>query len=210
MRGINESHRSVEGSALQRGMVLVTSLLLLVVVTVLAIGLFRSFGMDEKIAGNTREKQRALQAAVSAQQFAEWWLSVGNTALPVNCAATVTAPTVQVCSNVLPTVMGGAQNIAAVPWTANGTTTGTPVGVTYTPPSMTGSIQTGSNIAAGTYYASPVFYISYLGIGTGANGASGSLYQVDAVGYGGSPNTAAVVESTYIVETADKDLGTNP
>ena len=37
--------------------------------------MFRSFGMQEKIAGNMREKQRALQAAVSAEQYAEWWLS---------------------------------------------------------------------------------------------------------------------------------------
>jgi type IV pilus assembly protein PilX len=184
--------------------VLVSSLLLLVVVTILAIGLFRSFGMDEKIAGNTREKQRALQAAVSAQQFAEWWLSVGNTATPVTCAAPpVTAPTVEVCSNILPTVVGGAQNIASLAWALPATGQG----VVYTPPSMAGSIQTGANITAGTYYAAPMFYISYLGIGLGANGASGNLYQIDAVGYGGSPNTAAVVESTYIVETADKDLG---
>jgi Tfp pilus assembly protein PilX len=40
-------------------------------------------------------------------------------------------------------------------------------------------------------------------------GASGtaSIYQIDAVGYGGSPNSIAVVESTYMVSTATKDLG---
>lgn len=202
MRPFNLTRRMFDGSARQRGLVLISSLLLLVVVTILAIGLFRSFGMDEKIAGNTREKQRALQAAVSAQQFAEWWLSVGNTASPVSCTAPVTAPTVQVCSNILPTLVGGAQNIASLSWAS----TATGQGVIYTPPSMATSIQTGANIGAGTYYASPVFYISYLGVGLGANGASGNLYQIDAVGYGGSPNTAAVVESTYIVETADKPL----
>jgi len=40
----------------QTGMVLVTSLLLLIVVTLLAVGMFRSFGLDEKIAGNVRER----------------------------------------------------------------------------------------------------------------------------------------------------------
>jgi len=59
---------------------------------------------------------------------------------------------------------------------------------------------------AGTYWQSPVFYISYLGIGTGSNGATGSVYQIDSVGYGGSPNTAAVVESTYIVQTSTQNL----
>jgi type IV pilus assembly protein PilX len=185
----------------QRGMVLVTSLLLLVVVTILAIGMFHSFGLDEKIAGNTREKQRALQAAVSAEQFAEWWLSIGNAVSNVTCSGMVTAPTVQICANTLPSVIvGGAANIALVPWTISGT----PVGVSYTPPNMT--VQTGASITAGTYYSNPVFYISYLGVGTGPNGATGGVYQIDAAGYGGSPNSAAVVESTYILQTADQDL----
>jgi type IV pilus assembly protein PilX len=58
----------------QRGMVLISSLLLLIVVTIIALSMFRSFGMQEKIAGNMREKQRAFQGAVSAQEFAENWL----------------------------------------------------------------------------------------------------------------------------------------
>jgi type IV pilus assembly protein PilX len=63
--------------AAERGMVLISSLLLLLVVTILAVAIFRNYGMEEKIAGNTREKQRALHAAESAQQYAEWWLSSG-------------------------------------------------------------------------------------------------------------------------------------
>ena len=55
-------------------MVLVSSLLLLIVVTIIALSMFRSFGIQEKIAGNMREKQRALQAAVSAEVYAEVWL----------------------------------------------------------------------------------------------------------------------------------------
>ena len=197
-------NRNPRMNSSQRGMVLVSSLLLLVVVTILAIGLFRSFGMDEKIAGNTREKQRALQAAISAEQFAEWWLSIGNTVSNVNCSGMVTAPaSVQVCSNTLPTVAGSAANIAVLPWNIAGAA----VGVNYTPPNM--KVATGAGITAGTYYTNPVFYISYLGVGTGSNGAQGNVYQIDAAGYGGSPDTAAVVESTYILQTADQDLTGN-
>ena len=186
----------------QRGMVLVSSLLLLVGVTILAIGMFHSFGLDEKIAGNTREKQRALQAAVSAEQYAEWWLSIGNAVSNVTCSGMVTAPTsVQVCMNTLPSVLGGAANIAVLPWQISSVS----VGVNYTPPGMTTA--TGTGITAGTYFQAPVFYISYLGVGTGTNGAQGSVYQIDAAGYGGSPNSAAVVESTYILQTSDQDLG---
>jgi len=171
-------NRNPRMNSSQRGMVLVSSLLLLVVVTILAIGLFRSFGMDEKIVGNT----------------------VSN----VNCSGMVTAPaSVQVCSNTLPTVAGSAANIAVLPWNIAGAA----VGVNYTPPNM--KVATGAGITAGTYYTNPVFYISYLGVGTGSNGAQGNVYQIDAAGYGGSPDTAAVVESTYILQTADQDLTGN-
>ena len=55
----------------QHGMALISGLLVLVVVTILAVSMFRSFGMQARIAGNTREKQRALHAAESAQEYAE-------------------------------------------------------------------------------------------------------------------------------------------
>jgi type IV pilus assembly protein PilX len=188
--------------SLQRGMVLVSSLLLLVVVTILAIGLFRSFGLDEKIAGNTREKQRALQAAISAQQYAEWWLSVGNTISLVSCSGSyVSTTTVPLCTNTLPSaVVGGSAGIAVLPWLVSGVATQ----VSYTLPNTT--IASGASITQGTYYSAPVFYISYLGAGTGSNGSPGILFQIDAAGYGGSPNTAAVVESTYLLQTADTPL----
>src|SRR5207237_2847533 len=71
----------------QRGMVLISSLLLLLIITILGVGMFRSFSVQEKVAGNVREKQRALQAAEIAQQYAEWWLAQGNNSAtsPVVC-----------------------------------------------------------------------------------------------------------------------------
>jgi type IV pilus assembly protein PilX len=184
----------------QRGMVLITTLLLLIIVTILAIGMFRSFGLDEKIAGNTREKQRALNAAETAEQYAEYWLANGSNNGTITCTGPATAipssanPIGQVCSNTLPTVV---PNVAQVPWLIGGVN----VGVTYTP-----SAPTAMNIAvsgAGNYYAAPQYYISYLGIS--ANGLQ-SYYQIDAVGWGGSPDTAAVVESTYVLTQSTKCL----
>lgn len=173
----------------QSGMVLVSSLLLLVVVTLLAVSMFRSFGLDEKIAGNIREKQLALHAAESAQQYAEYWLSAGNGTSAVVCNTVVSSTVGQVCTNILTSVVAN-QNVAAVPWQIGGIS----VGVSYNLP----------NVTAGTLYLNPVFYISYLGT-TGAN--QGKIYQIDAVGYGGTPSTAAVVESTYLVQASVKDLG---
>jgi type IV pilus assembly protein PilX len=181
----------------QRGLVLVSSLLLLLVVTVLAVAIFRNYGIEEKIAGNQREKQRALHAAESAQQYAEWWLSSGTgVTTPVICNNIVPAAIGQVCANTLPTI----QNVANLPWLV----AGVPVGVTYAPPNMQFSTVGGAN----QYYGTPLFYISYLG--TTADSTTSNfklLYQVDAVGLGGSQNAVAVVESTYYVTTGVCDLG---
>jgi type IV pilus assembly protein PilX len=184
----------------QRGLVLVSSLLLLLVVTIMAIAIFRSYGVEEKIAGNQREKARALHAAESAQQYAEWWLSSGTgVTTPIACTALVPSTAGQVCSNILPTVAVNG-NAANIPWQVGGA----PVGVTYKPPTMTLNTAGGVN----TYYATPYFYVSYLG--TTADSTTSNfklLYQVDAVGFGGSANAVAVVESTYYVTTGVCNLG---
>lgn len=179
----------------QRGMVLVTALLLLVVVTIIAVTMFHSFGTQERIASNVREKQRALHAAESAQQYAEWWLSMGNGSIVTNCTTVVPASVGQVCQNKLVDAVPNS-NITAVPWNI----AGTEVGVTYTPPEMT----IAKTAATDTYFQSPSFYISYLGL---ADGGKSTVYQIDAVGYGGRPDAVAVVESTYKLFAGPKDLG---
>jgi type IV pilus assembly protein PilX len=180
----------------QRGMVLVTALLLLIVVTLLAVGMFRSFGLDEKIAGNVREKQRALNAAETAEAYAEYWLS-NNTAAPVSCTAGMKSNVGgQVCNNVLTTAVPN-NDVTVVPWTI----AGAPVATTYVyaPTAATTMNVTGAAGGAGNYYFAPGFYISLLGASTSGNG---TVYQIDAVGYGGSPDTAAVIETTYSITSS--------
>jgi type IV pilus assembly protein PilX len=173
----------------QGGMVLVTALLLLIVVTLLAVGMFRSFGLDEKIAGNMREKQRALSAAETAEQYAEYWLTTGSVTgtTPVACTAPVPASTGQVCTNLL-------TNVTQLPWAAR---------VDYVP-TVTSAMNVVTTGGQNTYYAKPAFYIGFLGP---SPSGLGSIYQIDAVGYGGSADTAAVVEATYLVSSSVKDLG---
>jgi type IV pilus assembly protein PilX len=180
-----------------RGIVFVSSLLLLLVVTLIAVTMFRSFGIEERIAGNLREKHRALHAAESAQQYAEWWLTSGNN---INLVAPCSAPLLNanqqqgaVCSNTLPSLVG---DVTVVPWQVNGAE----VGVQYRPPAM----MVNATSAANTYYTAPRFYISLLGP---AAGGQGNIYQVTAWGYGGTTDTVAVVESTYLVAAGVRDLG---
>jgi type IV pilus assembly protein PilX len=165
----------------QRGVALITAMLLLLVLTIMGLSMFRSFGMQEKIAGNVREKQRALNAAESAQQYAEYWLSTGTVPATGTCTGKVpSSGSGQVCSP-------SAVDFTAMPWTA---------GVTFTQ-FTSGSVNTvsGTNTpTTGSYYAAPIYYITDLG----ANG-NGELYQIDAVGYGGTPDAVAVVESTYVI-----------
>jgi type IV pilus assembly protein PilX len=50
----------------QRGVTLIITLVMLVVVTLIAISSLRSTTMNERMAGNSRDRQRALQAAEAA------------------------------------------------------------------------------------------------------------------------------------------------
>jgi type IV pilus assembly protein PilX len=191
-------------------MALVSSMLLLLIVTILVVAMFRSFTTQEKIAGNVREKQRALHAAESAEQYAEWWITQGNNAL--TGAVTCGAPQLnantgegQICSNTLAPRGGPAPSLGIdptrVPWTIAGPGGG-PVGVTFLPTGMT--IGAGGTSNNPLYYATPAFYIADLGV---AADGQGEAYQIDAAGYGGSANAVAVVESTYEVAKGVSNLG---
>ncbi len=200
---ISSSHRT---RFAQRGVVLVAALLLLIVVTIMALSMFRSFGIQEKIAGNMREKQRALNAAEAAEVYAEIWLTNnGNSVTPsVNCVGPLNANIGQgqICANVLPLI---PVDVTKPPYMI----AGVPVGVTYLPDAMpVGLIGATSVFNADPTQAkfafAPGFYISDLGL-SGDPNVPGEVYQIDAYGYGASPNTVAVVESTFAVYTSSSN-----
>lgn len=192
----------------ERGMALISSLLLLIIITILALSMFRSFGTQEKLAGNIREKERALHAATSAQQYAEYWLTLPGKA-PAGGAGAVSCTTAfllnannasegQICdqNSTLATLL---VPVTQVPWTVGGNQTG----IDFLPANM----GVGTTGAAGDpgYFLSPRFYIGYLG--TAPDGTGGDLYQIDAYGYGGSASAVAVVESVYEVSQGVTNLG---
>jgi type IV pilus assembly protein PilX len=174
----------------QKGMALITGMLLLVVVTILAMSMFRGYGTQQKIAGNTREKNRALSAAISAQQYAEYWLNSKTPPAAGDCSAIGVSPLPQVCNN--------SPDFAVVPWSINAN----PVGVRF-------DTFTSSNLAKvdkmnptqGTYYSTPLFYITDLGQSAAA---PGEVYQINAIGWGGTYDTVAVVESTFLLSPSGR------
>jgi type IV pilus assembly protein PilX len=174
-------------AAPQRGFALMTSILLLFIITILALSMFRGFATQEHIAGNLREKERALHAATSAEQYAEWWLlqgSNGTIGTAVDCAAGSTFN-----GNL------GLGAVCTLDMTSYGYAVSNPatwgIYTYYTPPGL--SVSTALN----GYYALPGYYIADVGK---AGDGLGEAYQIDAYGYGGSAATVAVVESTYEVQ----------
>jgi len=163
-------------------MALIVGLLLLLVVTLIAVGMFTGFGTEEQIAGNSREKQRSYNAAVSAEQYAEWLLASGQAPQPSTCAAgAVSSDSPEICNPTSP-----QPNFTSLPWTTY---------VTYTPFSSTQTLaKTGAS--QGSYYDAPAFYVTSLGYSAAQNGY---LYQIDAYGYGGTSNSVSIIESTYVV-----------
>jgi type IV pilus assembly protein PilX len=172
----------------QRGMVLVTALLMLVVVTLLAVSMFRSFGLDEKIAGNVREKQRALSAAETAEEYAEWWLANGLAGTPIACSAPVSSTVGQVCT----AASTATVDFTSLPWAAR-------VNYAYAPTGAPALAMPTSG--AGFYSILPAYSVTFLGSTTNS-----TIYQIDAVGYGGSSDTAAVVEATYALSISNTCL----
>jgi type IV pilus assembly protein PilX len=197
----------------QRGVALVTSMLLLVIITIIALSMFRSFAVQEHVAGNLREKERALHAATSAQQFGEWWLLQGNNVAvgkipcqPGTLIGNQPQSEGQICDQTL-LLSQGVTSITqiAIPW---------PVQVTYLPPGM--SVTAGVNGTNGDppYAITPAFYITDLGP---AGDGQGEAYQVDAYGSGSTALTSggntvasatvAIVESVYEVQQGVNNLG---
>jgi type IV pilus assembly protein PilX len=188
----------------QGGIVLVASLLLLLVITILALAMFRGMGLGEKIAGNVREKQRALHAAMVAEQYAELLMGSGNLGNNlVACSSTASASDanytqVKMCTNGInpATAAPNNPNPAILPWTDGN---GKSLGITYTLPAAVPMYLNANNgTLSNTYSKAPAFYIQYMG--TAPDG--GIVFKIDAVGYGGSPLSVAVVESTYEIASA--------
>ncbi len=184
----------------ERGFILVTGLLFLVVMTLLGLALFRSSGLLDRITTNTRDKQRSFEAAQSAVEYSRWWLeTAGGGGSATTCAgntAATTVSTLHVCSEALSTSL---TTIAGLAWTDKA--------FRYPQPGMTVAAGGGMN-TAGTdvnYSQAPGVYLESLGLS--ADGLS-TFYQSTAYGYGGDSNTVSVVRATFKRTAKTRNRGT--
>jgi type IV pilus assembly protein PilX len=198
---MNHTQRSMRSRS-ARGFVLIASLLLLVVMTLIALAMFHSFGIQELVAGNVREKQRAVQSALAAEQYAEIWLTApGNVLSNIVDCSTVTLQAYSstsvpyLCLKPISSVI----SVTSVPWKISGNE----VGFVFFPGASagagngltsTGDMTVSTSGGLNSYYEAPRFYIGLL-----SATASQAVFRIDAWSWGGTPNTTAVVEANYTV-----------
>ncbi len=178
----------------QRGVTLIVSLLLLLLMTMVGISLFRGTGLLEKIAGNTREKQRSLQNAQDALLYGEWWLRQAGSATGAQTCTSATPATLQVCSTLLT-----LSNVSSLPFYSYALP-----GITV---SASGGLGSGGDV---NYTKNPAIYIAYMGPSLSN---STPLYQITAIGYGGSGGnngSNSIVQSVYSVSSNTSTDLSNP
>jgi type IV pilus assembly protein PilX len=196
-----QNHSRRPGHIADRGFVMVTGLLFLVVLTLLCLALFRSTGIMDRISSNTRDKQRSFEMAQAALRYGEWYM--GNNPPNIATCASNNYPSatasLHVCQEALP---ASAATVAALGWQSQA--------YAYTPSSSVSvSTNGGVNSATGdfNYYQAPGVYIEQ--IGTTADGTN-TLYQITAYGYGGSADAVSVVRSVVKVSNNSTCMSCSP
>ena len=162
----------------QSGLALVSALLMLVIITLLGVSLFLGVTLQQKAAGNSLQKTRALEVAQSVVTAAENWLNgESQKQSPLSCSSNVTSFRLCAIAPIRPAdpttwVNAGATDVAL--------------------PKLKVSASGGVD----TYATKPVVWITYLGRATMG---PGSLYEIDAQASGGNANTVAVIQTVYYV-----------
>ncbi len=194
------------------GIALVTSMLILVVLTLIGLTMFRGFGLQQKIAGNTREKERSYQAAQNALAFAEWWLVNGTqgSVRPGTGSTCTSSQSTNVTSQSNMFVCSNAPSDPSDPTTW-------PAVLSYTPPNMmvnsaAGSATDGYGNVDINYSKAPGIYINFKNRVIDSSGHTINVYTVTAAGFGGSSNSTSVVQSVFSVSVGGtiNHLDTDP
>ncbi|HTC26766.1 pilus assembly PilX family protein [Dyella sp.] len=190
----------------ERGFVLIASMFMLIILTLLAVGMYHSFTLQENMTSNIKEKGRAFQIAQSTLQYGEYQLATNLAQLPVSpCTAAPTPITqVTICTTTAYNIQSPTAGNPEMSLT-NATqyqSVAAPFDTSFTTSQTGGSATSNDNL--GVYYDYPQLYIQYLGLSP--DGQS-NLYQVTALAYGANANSVAAVQSTYALTAGVKNLG---
>ncbi|MHB1084990.1 MAG: pilus assembly PilX family protein [Thiobacillus sp.] len=158
----------------QTGVVLITGLIFMVVLTILAVAAMRSTTLEERMTGNARDRDMAFQSAEAALRAGEQVLT--GASLPVFTAGTANTPRIAAGTQVTywKTTHNWTQS-TAMPWAPAGT---------YSAPRY---VIEEMGITAGTGGG---------GLGIGPIADSG-VYRITARGVGSSANTMVILQAVY-------------
>jgi type IV pilus assembly protein PilX len=171
----------------QRGAILVISMLILLVMTIIGVTGSRTTVLEERMAGNMRDKELSFQSAEAALRAGEQWVAPQAMA-PNPVASCSTAPCNLWEYNV--SAITDIEDKTLSWWQTNGIEYGT----------------SGSKEISGAahdprylleeYYESPTSLV----LGKGKTKSVRKVYRVTAVGVGGTETTQTVLQSMYAKE----------
>lgn len=175
----------------QQGFVLFVVMIFLIVMSLLGISMFSGFIKDQKMAGNLREKQRAIEVAQANLDMVASWLQVTTNvyeagwALPVVCDTSNQVGTNPViCSNAL-------ANPTSLPWSSS---------QTFQPPSSTLNVVAGGG--SNSYASSPNYYLQEM-----SHTDNTAYYKVTSTAQGGNATAVTVLETIYQVTCQSCSIG---
>ncbi len=194
----------------QHGVVLITGLILLVLLTIIGLAASRSTLLEERMAGNLKDQNVAFQSAEAALRLAESYLngaSLGNFIADTSASVLATDPTGLYQATLSPTYERWEQNL----WSDAGSVayprlpsnlllaTVTPAGAAAPPryiiEDMSTSLKCTSN-SLSSCIVSPVTLPSGGSLKFGALAETG-IFRITARGVGTSANTIVFLQSHY-------------
>ena len=167
---------------LQRGAVLIASLLILLVLTLLAISAMRTSVLEERMAGNLRDRHLAFEAAESALRDGEAWLGAQVETPVVSADGTTGVWTAAAPDPVTEETRDWWAEADAAWWADNGTAVGGLAGLADDPDYLVEEL---------------TFVPDSLVRGYSAPGGE-RFYQITARGVGMTPTARVLVQSTFV------------
>jgi type IV pilus assembly protein PilX len=166
----------------QAGAVLVISLLILLIMTLIGVTAMSTTSLEEKMAGNMRDKNTALQASEASLEDGELWLaSLGSK--PAETTACGAPPCDVWTLNTLPDLSSQSQSW----WQSNAREYGT-----------AGSKDL-SEVTTDPYYVIEAQAVVRDNLDSGQNPPTGrNFYRVTARGTGGTDDAQVVLQSTFV------------
>lgn len=166
----------------QNGAVLIISLFILLIMTLIGITSMSTTSLEEKMAGNMRDKNIALQASEAALEDGEGWLaSLGSE--PSDTTSCGSPPCNVWALNILPNLADQSQSW----WQGNAREYGT-----------AGSKDV-NDVNTDPYYVIEAQAYVRDNLDSGQNPPTGrSFYRVTARGTGGTDDAQAVLQSTFV------------